>query len=472
MTRLSRRGSLAAVVGTILLLASGAPTISVADSTEGTSLRTNPVLGTSGGVRNVTFYYDGTTPLEPGADLSKLGRPAVVVATGRDGDRDPAAAIHSIGARAYKYLQLYWAPHNTEYEGINFKEHPGWAFCRNGSTRRLGRITNGGEQKWFFIDSNEKAVRARIKEVLAGIKTDGWDGVMFDRGIAATQYATDYHGAYNWNRRSTCTGSPYERGATLSDAYVNMLGLAEGVGLEAMMNSGRSPYDPRAPMRPDPEDPDCKTGSSARCGTITDAWSHLNLVVNETAAKPKDKWWKRTFSGNLRSERHARQGRRTVALVTTSSLGGNEFQTRPRVFYAWSRIKLFDLAVAVNTGDDGCPGSTDVCNRHGMYPSLVNTVFGTPLENRPRSRGCLEGSAVRCLWTRSYARGMNVLNATPSPRADAGLTLRTPSCRYVYDVYNQTPLAGNRCVSSVRLDLPAWSGRPLRYSTSPWATAQ
>jgi hypothetical protein len=40
-------------------------------------------------------------------------------------------------------------------------------------------------------------------------------------------------------------------------------------------------------------------------------------------------------------------------------------------------------------------------------------------------------------------------------------------CHHVLDVYADRPLAGNRCVSRVRIDLPAWSGRPLLLSDEP-----
>ena len=459
------------LIGTVVIatmVAGACSTSPPKASADGVASTSNPVRASTGGTRNVTFYYGGTTPLEPGADLTKLGKPAIVVATGRANDADQVNAIHSIGAKAYRYLQFYWAPDDSEYEGINLNEHPDWAFCRSRTEPLLGRITDGGARRWFFIDANETAVRARLTEVLAGIKADGWDGVMFDRGAAATQYATDYFGDYNWNRRSSCTQSPHEPGATFSDAYVNMLGLAHEVGLQAMMNNGRSPFDPVTPMRPDPADTDCKTAASTNCTTLPDAWSHLDLVLNETAAKPQDMWWSRTFIGNRRSERNASYGGRTVAMITTASLGGDQFQTRANVFYQWSRIKLFDLPVAVNTGDDRCPGATGPCNRYGAYPTLVNTTFGAPLAAGPVSRGCLRGDKIRCVWQRTYSDGLNILNVSPRRRSGLLVRLGTDGCRYVYDVYRDQPMADNRCVRAVSLNLPAWRGLPLKYSSTPW----
>jgi hypothetical protein len=48
------------------------------------------------------------------------------------------------------------------------------------------------------------------------------------------------------------------------------------------------------------------------------------------------------------------------------------------------------------------------------------------------------------------------------------VTLNRGTCRYVYDVYSRSALAGNRCVTRVHLDLSGWSGHPLRYSRHPW----
>jgi hypothetical protein len=312
-------------------------------------------------------------------------------------------------------------------------------------------------------------VRTKIKRILAGLKAKGWDGVMFDRGQAATQYAADLRGRPVWSKKSTCTGSPHKQGARFADAYVSMLGLAHAVGLRAMMNNGESPFDPVTPMRPDPDDRACRAGTWSKCNFISDAWRKLDLVLNETAAKPKVDGWARNFVGNKRSERHPSFGHRTVALITSASLGGDRKQTRRNVFYQWSRIKLFDLAVAVNTGDDGCPGGTTsgICNRYGVYPELVNTKFGRPLANSPSSSECLRRSEVRCVWKRLYAKGANVLNAQPSP-SKVSVKLGTRGCRHVYNVFERRPLAGNNCVRKVSVKLPAWSGRPLKYSKDPW----
>jgi hypothetical protein len=446
----------------------------VSASLQPTAAAPNPVAAASGGVKNVTFYYDGATPLAGSSRATltaSLGKPAIVVTTPKSDEVGTVEAIHSMGAKAYRYVQFYWAPHDADYEGINLQQHPEWAFCRSGATKSLGRTTEGGAEKWYFIDANEKAVRAQFKTILAGFKADGWDGVMFDRGEAATQYAENMAGHSVWDQKSTCTSSPYQRGARFADAYVNMLGLAHQVQLQAMMNNGKSPFDPVTPMRPNPANAACQASKWAKCKFLSDAWSNLDLVLNETAVSPKDVNWAREFTGNQRSERNSAHARRTVALITTGSLGGASHQTKANVYYAWSRIKLFDVATAVNTGDGGCPtgSKSGVCNRHGVYPELVDTLFGAPQTTAPVSQGCVSRSKIHCVWTRRYTKGVNVLNASSTPRSGAKVTLGFATCRYVYDVYAQAPMAGNKCVKSVAVKLPAWSGRPLKYSKTAWS---
>lgn len=468
--------ALGVAIGVVLVMVLALPGRdgAVRENAEAAAAPSNPTLVPDGGVANVTFYYQGTLPLTAGnADelVRRLGRASIVVTNPAANDSAVVDAIHSAGAKAYRYVQFYWAPDNVEYEGIDLREHPDWAFCRRGTRGSIGRTTDGGATKWYFLDTNEQAVRDRIESVLAGYKAEGWDGVMFDRGEAATQYASDIDKRPVWSRASTCTHSPYQRGARFADAYVSMIGLAHQSGLQVMLNNGKSPFDRVAQMRPDPTDKACRKRDWSACRFLSDVWPKVDLVLAETATRPRDVDWARTFASNAASEASRKHGRRTVALVTTATLGGASQQRRPKVFYEWSRIKLFDLPVGVNTGDDKCATSTDaqaVCNRYGVYPELVDTAFGPPLSSGPTSASCVRGSRVRCLWTRRYADGMDVLNASPERRRRVTVALGLRRCRYVYDVYHDRALADDQCVKKVSLRLPGWSGRPLRYSRSPW----
>jgi hypothetical protein len=99
---------------------------------------------------------------------------------------------------------------------------------------------------------------------------------------------------------------------------------------------------------------------------------------------------------------------------------------------------------------------------------LTNVSFGSPLGLDPESTSCVEGSDSRCLWVRRYERGLSAVNVSPTELPDQRIPLGVDDCRYVKDVYSDAPLANGECVTEVRIDLPAWSGRPLVYSTEPW----
>ncbi|GAA1932357.1 hypothetical protein [Nocardioides marmoribigeumensis] len=449
---------------------------------DGTSARAttvkNPFTNSKKQVRNGVFYYDGSTPITM-ANVSTLkrkwGRAAVVVTTAKHPtDETPTVnAIHATGAKAYRYIQFFWAPSNGTQDRLDISNGDG-AFCFNkgtlldpNGTPAVGRRTDGGKTTWWFVDANERAVQTRIKSILADLKADGWDGVMFDRGQAATQYIKDINGRPVWSAQSQCTSDPVVQGATFADSYVSMLRLARAVGLGSVMNNGRSPFDRPVRMRPDPKDADCRAARWSACTFKNDIWNAVDLILSEVPTAPRIKDWKRHFAANKLNERDATHGHRVLNLITTSSLGGRTHQNRRDVSYAWSRVKLFNLPVAVNTGDGGCgPDGSDsgVCNRYGNYPDLVNTTFGAPRTTGPSRTKCASGSLVSCVWFRPYALGMDVVNVkgtTSKPTLSTGLS----TCRYVKDVYTRKYLAGGRCVKKFTIAMGAWTGHPLHYST-------
>jgi hypothetical protein len=466
--RLGRRRS--PLLVSLLLAALALTACSGGNDAPERSTGSNPVIDKSGEVRNPTFYYQGAHPLNVGADLSALGSPSVVVTTAKDNERKAVDAIHALGAKAYRYVQFYWAPDDEAYEGINLKTHPGWAFCRSGDAPVLGRRTGKGSQAadWHFIDANEKAVRAEILDQLRKLEAVGWDGVMFDRGGAALTSAADAHHRPVWNATSSCTSDPHQKGATFSDAYVATLGLARQAGLKVMLNYGTSPFDSRIPLRPDPKDPRCSVRGRQGCRTLDDAWAGVDLVLNEAIAFPRDQHWAESFRANRLSEKDPDHGRRTVGLLTTFTLGGPRGQNRATVYYEWARVKLFDLALAVNTGDGGCPkGGTrsGVCNRYALYPELTDAQLGEPVDEEPVSRKCV--SDVRCVWSRTYEHGVVLVNVRPRPVRGLEVEIPGGTCRHVVDLFSGKRLADDACVRSVEVDLPAWGGRPLLLVDDP-----
>lgn len=467
---LTRRKLFDVAISLTLLCAllSGCASAAGPSTASGSVPRGNP-LYRDGVAQPVAFYYTGTVPLRSDrapALRRILGSPKVVVTTPKDDgpiDAKAVKAIHAIGAKAYLYVQYYWAPTSGDYEGISLPQHPDWAFCRGAAKHvPVGRVQGGGTV-WHYLDTNETAVRARIATILRGYRNEGWDGVFFDRGQAATQYAYDIHHKPIWDRVSSCTAHPYQRGATFADAYANTLGLARHVGLKVIVNNGSSPFDPTIRMRPDPHNRACRNANWSRCHFLSDEWNDVNLVLSETASAPKDERWWSTFTGNGRSERNRRNGHRTIALITTANLGGVQNQTRKKIFYAWGRVRLFNMPVAINTGNDRCAGGKQaICNRFGAYPKLTDHNFGRPITSRPESTKCGSVKHYRCVWIRRYTKGAVVVNVSPV-RHRVRVALGRAHCRHVYDMLRNAPLAGDRCVRSVTFTLKPWSAHPLRY---------
>jgi hypothetical protein len=287
---------------------------------------------------------------------------------------------------------------------------------------------------------------------------------MIDRGLASTQNASYTSGTKTvkiWFRSSTCNGGSQ----SFADGFVSWTALARSQGLKVLFNNGVSAFvTPK--MRPDPSNLDCQQAKWAQCPYLGDVWRNTDLVLNESATQPKDGHWARNFVGNQASESNARHGHQTVALITTISLGGASNQTKADVFYAWSRIKLFNISVAINTGEGGCSvtNSSTPCNHYGFHPELTSISFGRPLGSGPKRNSCTKPSEVHCVWHRAYARGMDLVNVSPT-RKTVTLALGTRGCRFVTDVRSGR-LASSRCVTSVKVTLSPWSGRPLTYSRS------
>lgn len=411
---------------------------------------------------NVAFYYQGIRNV---ADVSKLGKVKIVVAGNQNGPT-AAQAIHRTGAEAYRYVQTYWFPVGKAYDDLDIGQHRDWAYCKSGGQPLVGR-TDAQGRAWWYLDMNERAVHEHFAALFQKLKAAGWDGVFFDRGqVALTGIEPQPAGI--WDRSSTCTQQAVDPGATMSDAYVGMEGVAAEAGLQLMVNFGGSPFDPLVPMRPDPRDRACQREDWSQCSHLDDAWQHATWVADEAIAHPQDQQWNNDYQANQQNEQNPQHGGQVVGLITTGTLGGEH--SRAGVYFEWARVKLFAIPLAVGTGDSGCAkvAAGAVCNRQAAYPELAGLVLGKPLSKTPTSRACDAGSQSRCVWTRQYSNGMSVVNVRPGSASGLQLELGTGSCRYVRDVESGKALAANRCVTQVTLDLPAWSGRPLQYGTRPW----
>jgi hypothetical protein len=435
--------------------------------------KVNPATNDPGAPENVAFYY---LPIRDAAQMQKLGPVRLVVAgpqnadvetdAGRAQSAAAAAAIHSTGAKAYIYQQTYWTPLRRAYQGFRIGSHEDWAYCLDGSTPL--EVPGKNDEQWVFIDLNERAVQDYLTQRFQKLKEQGWDGIFFDRGgIAMAGYAQT---PQIWNQPSTCTQDPVKPGAAFADTWVDASGLVKQTGLDLIVNYGLSPFDPRNPMRPDPHDKSCET-QNPDCPILDDAWQHPTWVSDESIAHPKDKNWDIDYQANLQNEQNAKHGGQVLGLLTLGTLGGDK--SRDNVFYEWARVKLFDipLGVAVWDREKACPGvaSHEQCDTLLTYPELTSVQTGEPIEARPDSKQCEAGQPPRCVWSRRYEQGAMIANVQDRAISHYTLALDTLGCRYVRDVWSNQPLAGNKCVTKVTLDLPPWSGRPLAYSAQPIA---
>lgn len=435
--------------------------------------KVNPATADPGAPENVAFYY---LPIRDAAQMQKLGPVRLVVAGPQNADVDGADAtargaaavdaIHSIGAKAYVYQQTYWAPLRRQYQGFRIGSNEDWAYCLDGDTPL--EVPGKGNEQWVFIDLNERKVQDYLTERFQKLKLQGWDGIFFDRGgIAMAGYAQN---PQIWNKPSTCTQDPVKPGAAFADTWVDASGLVKQTGLDLIVNYGLSPFDPRNPMRPDPKSPKCQT-QSPDCPILEDAWKNPTWVSDESIAHPKDTNWDIDYQANLQNEQNAKHGGQVLGLITVGTLGGDK--SRDNVFFEWARVKLFDipLGVAVWDREKACPGvaSHEQCDTLLTYPELTGVQIGRPIEARPDSKQCEAGKPPRCVWSRRYEKGAMIANVQDRAISQYQVTLGTKGCRYVRDVWSNQPLAGNRCVTKVKLDLPPWSGRPLAYSDQPIA---
>ena len=284
---------------------------------------------------NVSFLYQR---LRSAAEVSKLGRAKVVVLGQQNGAR-AARLVHSTGAKAYRYVQTYWSPAGSTYDGLDIGKERSWTFCSRGSKTLVGRVDALGRE-WWFLDMNERSVHTYFAQKLAKLKAEGWDGVFFDRGFASlTGFDTEQAGI--WNTVSTCTTDPVTRGATLADAYVGMTGEVANAGLELMFNYGVSPFDPQTPLRPDPKNPACGQRDFAACPRIDDAWEHATWILDEGVAHPQDQQWDDDFAANRANEQDPDHGGKTVGLITQNTLAGDT--SKAAAYFEWARAKLFAI---------------------------------------------------------------------------------------------------------------------------------
>ena len=170
---------------------------------------------TSSVPQSIAFDYQ---QFDDATDLSGLAGADLVVTRPQVDEPRSAGAATKLGALAYRYVQLYWAPAGESYDGIDLAQTPAWDFCASGTTGTLGGSTR--QHPLVLIDLNERAAWDYAISFFQTVKSWGYDGIMLDRGFAATVSGTAQDGTRIWNKQSTCTTDPVAPGARFADRYV------------------------------------------------------------------------------------------------------------------------------------------------------------------------------------------------------------------------------------------------------------
>ncbi len=364
-------------------------------------------------------------------DAAKFhGATGVVITTQRH-TAVALAAIHSQGALAFSYLNMFWLPLGRVYDGVDLALHPGWRFCGTHHRPLSGRSTGapGHMVTWAYPDLNEAGMRSAMLAYLRGLKAAGYDGVFFDRGVVALHHGTLPKAV------STCTDDPVAVGATFAGAYARIVRDARALGLHIVLNygSGRLP------------------------GSVAGA---VGRVMQEDA--PRSSPAHDIALAFARRAMESRRRTRYVEEVKTSRPGD-----RPGAFLAWTEVALWPIDVDINSGDTGCAGlpATSICFHYGTFPELTEVRRGSAISAAPARSRCHGQSATACLWVRRWSQAVVAVNETPRP-VRAVLTVGA-ACRRVVDVWSGRRIAAGRCVRRFRVQIPPHSGRVYQESARP-----
>jgi hypothetical protein len=437
------RSRLAGIVGGLLLL-------SVAGLSAATLSQHTRSSDGSVAPSNFVFYYQ---QIDPTVDAAKFQGATAVVTAGQRDDAAAVAAIHKAGALAIKYVQFYWFPAGRVYEGFDIGNHLDWSFCDRMKQPLPGKLTEAGEQ-WYFFDANEEAARHALFKYLATVRGFGYDGIFFDRGSPSLRSSAGRSVAW---RTSTCTRHPVSTThRRFADVFTSVVEQAkDSLGFRVFLNYGHPFSGVR--MRPDPTDPACRRHGHIGCRYLDDLSHTLSGVVDESAG---DLNTTLGFAHEFRLDQAESLGDKagTVAVIRgiKAPAGG-----RTEAYYRWATVRLFGLSTFINTGDDGCPVTR--CDRNGIYSELTHLNLGAPIGDDPRASHCMDGRSLRCLWQRSYAGGVVLVNSSDR-RIRSTLTVAASACRFVNDLYSGT--WSTDCIRNLGVDVPPHRGLVFGYTSS------
>jgi hypothetical protein len=379
------------------------------------------------GVGNWVWDYQQIGP----TDAAKFDGATGVVITTQRHTAEALAAIHSEGALAFSYLNMYWLPKGQVYDGVDLAQHPDWEFCGAHQTPLPGRTTGGAGHRvtWAYPDLNEAGMHSAVLAYLQGLKAEGYDGVFFDRGIVALRHGTLPRAV------STCTGDPVTPGATFADAYARIVRDARALGLHIVLNYG-SGRVPRSVV--------------GAVGRVMQEDAPRSSPANDIAV---------AFA---RRAMESRRRTRYVEEVKTSRSGD-----RAGAFLAWTEVALWPIDVDINSGDTGCAGlaATTVCFHYGTFPELTGVRRGSAVTAHPARSRCHGRSATVCLWERRWSQAVVAVNETP--RSIRTVLTVGARCRRVVDIWSGRRIAAGRCVRRFRVTIPPHSGRVYQEAARP-----
>jgi hypothetical protein len=403
------------------------------------------------GPENVTFLYHSLAEATAAGQLPNIGHPRDLVFGNENtasvaGTADEPEYAHSIGARAFKYLQFSMFPTIfPSWSGMTQTQRASWAMCQTGNEILLdhedGDGTNHGSVPWAYADTNEQGYVDAVLAWTAQVKALGYDGIFVDVG------GRSIRGPY-WNVASSCTEDPITPGAKSADAWFAMLMKIKAQGLRLGVNMGAPTADPLT--RPD-------TGNPAKVKTDVRAFE---WILHEGAGHPKENykgdaaWLLPLLPGfdslASRAANDALYGKGQVVEMAKARLPFGHPNRVRQEEYVWSLAKLAGGPVVLNTGYDFCGvewGTTD-CNRTGLSPALTDLRLGSPIDAAPYPAAC-NGSS--CMWVRRFFKGMVVVSAYGSPKRSAAVPLGTAKCRRV-TAFQGGAQAKSACLTSLRVE--------------------
>lgn len=454
------------LLATVSLLATIATAVAVSAGPAGASIPP-PYSGPPiTGPENITFLYHSLPDTAAAGQLGNIGHPRDLVFGNTNtalvpGTADEPAYAHSIGARAFKYVQFSMYPMlYPSWSGISQPQRTQWALCESGDSLLYddedGDGSSHGSVPWAYADTNEQGYVDAMLAWTAQLKALGYDGIFVDVG------GRSIRGRY-FDLTSSCTSDPVTPGAKNADAWFALLMKVKDQGLRLGVNMGAPTADPLT--RPDP---------SNKALLKTDVRA-FDWILHEGAGHPKENYkgdvsWlvpRLPLFDNLtrKAMNDARLGRGQVVEMAKARLPIGHPNRLRQEEYVWSVAKLSGSPVVLNTGYDFCgvPWGTTDCNRTGLSPALTDLRLGTPIDNAPYAAAC--NGMTQCMWVRRFQLGMVVVSAYGTPKRSAAIPLGTAGCRKI-TAFQSGRQAKGLCVSSLRVETGAsrWS-HIYRYSS-------